>query len=418
MTDAPLIEIEIDRLGHRGDGVGAHDGAEVFAPFTLPGDHIRGALAGGRIDAPEILRASPDRVTAPCPAFGTCGGCSLQHASAPFLAAWTRDQIAEALRARGFADADIEIRETQTSPDRSRRRATLSGRRTKKTSIIGFHERAGTEIVALADDCILLRPEIMAARADLETLVGLTATRNGEVRLAVTVTINGLDIDVTGMRDIDANARMVLARLSRDAAWARLTLDGDPVAENRVPLQRFGRAEVAPPPGGFLQATAEGEAALVAAVREAVGKAPKVADLFCGAGTFALPLAERAEVLAVEGDAALLRAMEAGWRKAGGGLRRIASMQRDLFRRPMLAQELRKVSAVVIDPPRQGAEAQTRALAGAALERIAAVSCNPATFARDARILVDAGWKMLWIQPVDQFRWSPHAELAACFAKE
>jgi 23S rRNA (uracil1939-C5)-methyltransferase len=416
MTDAARIEIDIDRLGHRGDGVAEHEGAEMFVPFALPGDRVGGTPEGGRIAAPEILRASEHRVVAPCPAFGTCGGCSLQHASDPFIAAWTRDQIADALRARGFAA--FEIRETLTSPPRSRRRAALSGRRTKKTAIIGFHARAGTEIVPLAEDCILLRPEIMAARADLEALVGLTATRNGEVRLAVTVTLNGLDIDVTGMREIDTAARVALARLSRDAHWARLTLDGDQVAENRVPLQRFGRAEVAPPPGGFLQATAEGEAALVAAVREAVGKAPRVADLFCGAGTFALPLAERAEVLAVEGDAALLRAMEAGWRKAGGALRRIASMQRDLFRRPMLAQELRKVTAVVIDPPRQGAEAQTRALAGAALETIAAVSCNPATFARDARILADAGWRLDWIQPVDQFRWSPHAELAARFSRE
>jgi 23S rRNA (uracil1939-C5)-methyltransferase len=239
------------------------------------------------------------------------------------------------------------------------------------------------------------------------------------LKVAVTLTLNGLDVDVTGAAPPDGPQRLVLARHAREAGLARLTLDGDPVSEHRLPLHRFGRAEVAPPPGGFIQATSEGEAALVAAVREAIDKAPRVADLFCGAGTFALPLAERAEVLAVEGDLALLHALEAGWRKAGGALKRIATAQRDLFRRPMLTNELRKMTAVAIDPPRAGAEAQCRELAKpSSITRIASVSCNPATFARDARILADGGWRLVWIQPVDQFRWSPHLELAAAFERD
>jgi 23S rRNA (uracil1939-C5)-methyltransferase len=417
MTDAPVIELEIERLGHRGDGVGLQGGVEFFAPFTLPGELVRGAPDQGRIEAPEILRPSPDRATPPCPTFGACGGCALQHASDPWLAGWKRDQIMQAMRARGF-DA-LEIRDTVTSPASSRRRASLSGRRTKKTAILGFHARAGAEIVPLTDACTLLRPEIIAAKDALQGLVSLLATRKGELKLAVTLTLNGLDVDVTGAPAPDGPQRLVLARHARDAGFARLTLDGDPVSEHRVPAHRFGRAEVAPPPGGFIQATAEGEAALVAAVREAIGKAPRVADLFCGAGTFALPLAERAEVLAIEGDAALLHALEAGWRKAGGALKRIATAQRDLFRRPLLTAELRKMTAVAIDPPRAGAEAQCRELAKpSSIARIASVSCNPATFARDARILADGGWRLVWIQPVDQFRWSPHMELAAAFERD
>jgi 23S rRNA (uracil1939-C5)-methyltransferase len=417
MTDAPVIELEIERLGHRGDGVGSHAGVELFAPFTLPGELVRGGPDQGRIEAPEILRASPDRAVPPCPAFGACGGCALQHASDPWLAGWKRDQIMHALRARGF-DA-LDIRDTITSPASSRRRASLSGRRTKKTAILGFHARAGTEIIPLTDACTLLRPEIIAAKDALQGIVSLLATRKSELKVAVTLTLNGLDVDVTGAAPPDGPQRLVLARHAREAGLARLTLDGDPVSEHRLPLHRFGRAEVAPPPGGFIQATSEGEAALVAAVREAIDKAPRVADLFCGAGTFALPLAERAEVLAVEGDLALLHALEAGWRKAGGALKRIATAQRDLFRRPMLTNELRKMTAVAIDPPRAGAEAQCRELAKpSSITRIASVSCNPATFARDARILADGGWRLVWIQPVDQFRWSPHLELAAAFERD
>ena len=184
----------------------------------------------------------------------------------------------------------------------------------------------------------------------------------------------------------------------------------------RPPWQGMGRARVAPPPGAFLQATAEGEAALVAAVRGLVGDAARVADLFAGCGTFALPLAERAEVLAVEGEAAMLAALDAGWRKAEG-LKRIRVEARDLFRRPLQPAELDRFDAVTIDPPRAGAEAQVRELAASRVPRIAMVSCNPATFARDAEILVAGGYKLGEVRPVDQFRWSGHVELAAAFRR-
>ncbi len=220
MTDAPVIELEIERLGHRGDGVGLHGGVEFFAPFTLPGELVRGAPDQGRIETPEILRPSPNRATPPCPAFGACGGCALQHASGDWLAGWKRDQIVQAMRARGFEG--LEIRDTITSPASSRRRASLSGRRTKKTAILGFHARAGAEIIPLTEACTLLRPEIIAAKDALQGLVSLLATRKGELKLAVTLTLNGLDVDVTGAAAPDGPAR----RGARGMTTPLLELEG------------------------------------------------------------------------------------------------------------------------------------------------------------------------------------------------
>ena len=236
------------------------------------------------------------------------------------------------------------------------------------------------------------------------------------LRLTVTSGPAGLDVDAAGGRALDAGLRSELAAAAEAGDLARLSWGGEPVALRRQPVQAMGRAQVVPPPGAFLQATAEGEAVLVAAVREASAGARRVADLFAGCGTFALPLAETAEVRAVEGDGAMLTALAAGWRQAAG-LRRVTTEVRDLFRRPLLAPELAGLDAVVIDPPRAGAEAQSRVLAGSGVPRIAAVSCDPASFARDARLLVEGGYRLDWVQPVDQFRWSGHVELAAQFSR-
>jgi 23S rRNA (uracil1939-C5)-methyltransferase len=197
---------------------------------------------------------------------------------------------------------------------------------------------------------------------------------------------------------------------------ARVCWDGEPVAMRRAPWLPMGKARVVPPPGAFLQATAEGEAALVAAVGQIVGDAARVLDLFAGCGTFALPLAERAQVVAVEGEAAMLAALGLAARGVPG-LRPVRTVARDLFRRPLLPVELAAADAVVIDPPRAGAEAQARELAASRVARIAAVSCNPASFARDARILIAGGYRLEWVQPIDQFLWTGHVELVAAFTR-
>jgi len=399
----------VARLGHRGDGV-TEDG--LFAPRTLPGEVIEGVPEGGRIAAPRILTPSPDRVRAPCPHFRTCGGCALQHASDGFVAGWKQEMVRSALAAVGLS---APFRPMHTSPPGSRRRATLAGRRTKGGALVGFHGRASETLVAVPE-CHLLHPDLMAALPALEALTALGATRKGELALSITRSDDGADVQVQGGKPLTPELQQDLAACATEHALARLTWGDEVIAQRAAPRQTLGRAHVVPPPGAFLQATAEGEAALVAAVREAVGEVGRLADLFAGCGTFALPLAEGAEVLAFEGDAAMIAALAAGWR-GGSGLRRIDAVARDLFRRPLLAAEMASLDAVVIDPPRAGAAAQIAELAASGVPVIAHVSCNPATFARDARTLVSGGYRLDWVQVVDQFRWSAHVELAARFSR-
>jgi len=397
-----MTEIIIDRLGREGDGISA-DG---FHPFTLPGERI---VPG---TPPQVLQASPDRVAPPCPHFGSCGGCALQHASDAYLARWKIETIERALAARGLS---APMRPIVTSAPGSRRRATFAARRTKKGVQVGFHTRGSDRIVEI-DDCLLVRPGMIGLFPVIGQMARMGASRKGALRVQVTESAAGWDVAVDGGKDPDPALRADLAHLSAEAGIARLAWGGEVVALHRPPAQAMGRAQVVPPPGAFLQATADGAAALVAAVREAVGDARRVVDLFAGCGTFALPLAEHAEVHAVEGAAAMVRALDAGWRQTEG-LKTVTTEARDLFRRPLEPLELKKVDAAVIDPPRAGAEAQTGRLAQAGVPVIAAVSCNPATFARDAAMLVGAGYNLDWVQPVDQFRWSGHMELAARFSR-
>jgi 23S rRNA (uracil1939-C5)-methyltransferase len=235
--------------------------------------------------------------------------------------------------------------------------------------------------------------------------------------LTVTASAAGLDVAVTGGKPLDMALRQDLAALVEAHRLARLVWDAELVAQRDPPMQRFGTALVLPPPGAFLQATADGEAALLRHVLHTVGAARQVVDLFSGCGTFALPLSAQAQVHAVEGSDQMVAALADGWRRAGG-LRRLTTEARDLFRRPLDPAELNRFDAVVIDPPRAGAEAQVRAIGDARVPVVAYVSCNPATFARDARTLCDAGLRLVDMQVVDQFRWSSHVELAAAFRRD
>ena len=400
------MKVTIERLGHRGDGVGP---GPVFVPLTLPGEEVEVDDESGAL---RILTRSDQRVRPPCPHFKGCGGCALQHASDAFVADWKLGVVRAALAAQGL---EARMRPIATSPARSRRRATLAGKRSKKGVIVGFHARASDTVVPVPG-CQLLHPGLMACLPALEEITALGASRKGTLDLALTLSEAGVDLSVTGAKSMDAALFAALGALAQAHDLARLSWNSDLVAERRPPVQRMGRALVSPPPGAFLQATAEGEAALVGAVQEAVGGAKRMADLFAGCGTFALPLAERAEIHAVEGEAALLAALDQGWRRAEG-LRRVTTETRDLFRRPLMPDELARFDALVIDPPRAGAEAQVAQIAASAVPVVAMVSCNPVTFARDARVLVQAGFALDWVQVVDQFRWSPHVELAARFAR-
>ena len=400
--------LTIDRLGHRGDGVA--DGP-IYVPRTLPGELVEGKIIDGRVAAPQILTASPSRVSAPCRHYSACGGCALQHASDDFVDDWKRRVVETALSAHGLA---APIRRSHVSPQSSRRRATFTGRRTKKGALVGFHAPA-SPLISQIPDCLVLRPALLNSVPTLERLCRLGASRRSEMRFVVTETDTGLDIAATGGKALDVELRRVVAEIADTAEVGRVSWNEEPIAQRRKQILTFGTAPLPIPPGAFLQATAEGEAALLASVRDAIGEAHSVADLFAGCGTFSLPLAEHAEVHAVEERGDMLAALDAGWRH-GQNLRSVTTESRDLFRRPMLADELKRFGAIVIDPPRAGAEAQTMEIAKAQPALVAMISCNPTTFARDAAILTNSGYMLEWIDVVDQFRWSTHIEVAAKLA--
>lgn len=400
----------IARLGHLGDGIIQGPQGAIYAPQTLPGEEVEGELKGDTLTGLRIVTPSASRVKPPCAHARTCGGCMMQHAADPFVAEWKTAIVRAALAAQGI---EAEMRPILTSPARSRRRATLAARRTKGGVLMGFHARASDVLVAVPN-CQLLHPDLMASFPALEEIVCLGGSRTTELDLQITRTPSGTDVAVSGGKPAEAALQLDLARLTEAHGLSRLTWNGEIVALRAQPALRLGRANVPLPAGAFLQATAEGEAALLRSVQEAVGGARKITDLFAGIGTFALPLAEKAEIHAVEGEEKMLRALDKGFRMAEG-LKRVTNDVRDLFRRPLEPDEFKGVEAVVIDPPRAGAEAQSQTLARAKVPVIAAVSCNPATFARDAKILIAGGYRLDWVQVVDQFRWSPHVELAAQF---
>ncbi|WP_299728324.1 class I SAM-dependent RNA methyltransferase [uncultured Tateyamaria sp.] len=402
-----MTTVTIDRLGQQGDGVAR---GPLFVPLALPGEVVSGTVDGDALTDVTIDTPSPERVSAPCPHFRSCGGCQLQHASDDLVASWKRELVVTALSVHGL---ETDVRPTLTSPDRSRRRATFAARRTKKGAMVGFHARKSDAIIPVPN-CILVTPTLSSIGPLAEALAMAGASRKGALAVTATDSREGLDISVTGGKPLDGPLRIVLAALCETHRLARLTWEDELIGMRVPPAQSIGAARVVPPPGAFLQATEHGQDTLTRLVQEIVGKAKSVVDLFAGCGTFALPLAQRAEVLAVEGAPEMVAALDAGWRQAQG-LKRIESVARDLFRRPLLPDELAPYEAAVIDPPRAGAAAQIAELAAAQTPIIAHVSCNPQTFARDAATLISAGYVLEWVQPVDQFRWAAHVELVGAF---
>jgi 23S rRNA (uracil1939-C5)-methyltransferase len=400
-----MTVVKIKRLGHLGDGIA--DGP-IYVAGALPGEVVSGTLDGEHLRDPKIDTPSENRVKPPCTHARSCGGCQLQHASDAFVADWKRDVVRQALAAQGIA---IDLEPPVTSPPRSRRRAAFSVRRTKKGALAGFHMKASDTIIAVPN-CQLVHPDLTAALPMIEALGALGASRKGELSVLVTQTDTGLDVAVTGGKEMDVALHQALADLARTYDLARITWDDDIALQRRTPVLRLGPADLTPPPGAFLQATLDGEAALIDAVTQALTGAKRIVDLFAGCGTFALPLAQDAMVHAVEGESVMVAALDHAWRNAQG-LKRITHEARDLFRNPLLPEELTRFDGVVIDPPRAGAAAQIAELAKTRIPRIAHVSCNPATFARDTATLIRAGYDLDWVKVVDQFRWSTHVELVA-----
>jgi 23S rRNA (uracil1939-C5)-methyltransferase len=390
-------------------GLGKLDDGRTLLPRVLPGEEVSVDQDG----TVRIITPSADRVAAPCRHFKTCGGCAMQHATDAFVANWKQEIVRKAVTAQGLT---TQFRELATSPARSRRRAKFAGQRTKKGVMLGFYAK-GTDTIIAVPECQLITQGLHDARPALEALIMFAASRKSHVSFTVTETAVGPDISVETEKELTSQLRMELAVFAQQHGLSRLVWQDEVIVTMTPPAQDFGGVSAVPPAGAFLQATKHGEAALRDAVMEITEGAKSIIDLFAGSGTFALPLSKNAEIHAVEGEADMIAALDRGWRE-GKNLKRVTSETRDLFRRPLEPDELRKFGAAVIDPPRAGAEAQIATLCASEIKKIAMVSCNPVTFARDAKALVAAGFTLNWLQVVDQFRWSPHVEVVGSFTRK
>ena len=396
--------VPIVRLAARGDGITA-DGR--FVPLAAIGDQIDFAT-----DPPGII-PGPHHVTPVCRHYPACGGCQLQHMDDAAYGDFVADRLSRVMP--GGLPADV--RPIALSPPRSRRRASLKALKRGGKLLLGFHSE-GTHALVDVQDCPVLAPALMAVLTPLRTLLRARLKDGQGAGITLTLCDAGVDVLLANVSAEGLAAIEALTDFAQACDLARLSVEGpggiDTLVERRPPVLTMGGVAVPLPVAPFLQATREGEAALVAAVLTAVGDAGKVADLFCGLGTFALPLSQRAAVLAVDAAGPAVMALGAAARRAG---RRVEVQHRDLFRRPLVEKELAGLDAVVFDPPRAGAEAQAKTLAVSAVPVVVAVSCNPNTFGRDAKILVDGGYRLTTLWPVAQFRWSSHVELVARFER-
>jgi 23S rRNA (uracil1939-C5)-methyltransferase len=412
-----LVErLAIDGLGARGDGIAASEAGAIYVPYTLPGEIVEVDPWPGHPDRRNLLRveaASAARIAPICPHFGVCGGCALQHWDAAPYFAWKREIVVTQLRRAGIAATVGAIIDAHGE---GRRRAVLHACiATHDILEVGYAALYAHRIIPI-DRCPILAPglagAIDAAWAIAETLKPAAKPLD----IQATATDAGIDVDVRGSGPLTPQLTAALARVAETHRLARITRHGELITQRAIPAIRIGRAAVALPPGAFLQATTLGEETLARLVLEYAGTVRAVADLFAGVGLFALRLAERARVIAADSDEGAIGALR---RAAGatGGLKPVTAERRDLFRRPFVAQELAGLDVVVFDPPRQGAEAQARELARSRVPIIVAVSCSAATFARDVKILIDGGYRLDDVTPVDQFRYSAHVEIVARLAR-
>ena len=402
-------ELEIAALGAQGDGIAETGAGRVYVAFALPGERV----AAGAMGALRLLSAaSADRTMPVCRHFGVCGGCVAQHMGDRLYAEWKRDIAVAALRQRGLAP---EVAPLRRVPPGTRRRAVLTARRQGRSIVLGYHRRKSLELVDI-EECPVLVPEIRAQFPALRAIAA--ALPAPEVRFAVLSTPTGLDVAVAaGGSRLQPAAAAAIARIVTQHRLARIAIDGDIIVERAAPALNAAGVNVPVPPGAFVQAVEEAERVMTGLVVGAVGAAKRVADLFCGVGTFTFDLARRARVLALDRDQAAIAALAAGARRAQG-LRPIEAKVRDLFRVPLSAKELQGFDAVVFDPPRAGALSQARQLARSQVPTVVAVSCDPGTLARDLRLLIDGGYAVESVTPIDQFLFSAHVEAVAVLRRQ
>jgi 23S rRNA (uracil1939-C5)-methyltransferase len=409
-------QLVISRLAHRGDGVADSPAGPLYVPYTLPGETVEVERVPGHPDRRRLLRVvtpSPERTTPVCQHFGVCGGCAVQHWTMARYRDWKRGLVVAALESIKLAAPVDELIDAHGD---GRRRATFHARRgTRDVIEVGFAALRAHRIVGI-DRCPVLAPSLDGAIQAAWAVAEALGPQNKPLDIQATATLGGIDMDARGSGPLPPARIAALAQLAEKHRLARLTRHGELIAQRATPAVMIGRARVTLPPGPFLQSTAAGEEILARLVADHLADTRSVADLFCGLGPFALRLAERMRVGAFDMDADAIAALK---QAAGAtpGLKPIAAETRDLFRRPLVAKELKPFEALVFDPPRQGAQAQARELASSAVPLVVAVSCNPATFARDARILADGGYRLAAVTPVDQFRYSAHVEIVARFER-
>ncbi|APG83701.1 RNA methyltransferase R00878 [Sinorhizobium americanum CCGM7] len=406
--------VTISRLGAQGDGIAQTEAGPVYAPFTLPGESVALAVNKAHGTLISLKEASTERTEPKCRHFGpdgingTCGGCTLQHASDPLYHAFKRNLVIDALKSKGLTP---EVAPLIIARPGERRRAVFTARRTEKELLLGFNQAQSHHIVAIGE-CPITSPGIVSRLATIRKIASAMASGSEPFRITVLETDTGLDLAFDDIKLGDRQRRSTVEAVLGVRGIARVSLNGEIIIEPVKPLIDFGGVPVSPPPGAFTQATRPAEEAMAKLVLDHLGKAKRVADLFAGIGTFALRIARTARVHAVEGEDKALKALDFAARNTQG-LKPVTVEKRDLFRRPMMAQELKVFDAVVFDPPRAGAEAQCHELARSGVKKIAAVSCNPTTLARDLSILVAADYRITSATPIDQFLWSAHVETVA-----
>lgn len=402
----------IQKLGGRGDGIAFDGNAPIYIAGALPGETVLAERDGPRAKVVEIIEASSARTTPFCSYYDICGGCIAQHMAPDIYRDWKRGIVVNALRQSGLTP---EVALPESAHGEGRRRMTLHVRSVDGRIEAGFMAPRSHTLVAIGHCPITI--QALHGTPEIAREIGRLLKQSAKpVSIQFTASDNGLDIDIRGHGPATDIQRQKLIEFSDVNDLARIALHGDVLVERRPPFIGMGRASVTPPAGGFLQATALGEEMLAKHVLAFCSGAGKIADLFSGCGPFALRLAENADVHAIESDKASLLALDRAFRSTQG-LRRITTEPRDLFRRPLLKPELEQYHAVVLDPPRAGAEAQARQIATADIAKVVSVSCDPGTFARDAAILTNGGYTLKNVIPVDQFAYSAHVETVALFTK-
>ncbi|TAU25279.1 class I SAM-dependent RNA methyltransferase [Rhizobium ruizarguesonis] len=411
--------VTIEKLGAQGDGIASSAGGPVYVPFSLPGETVAIARVKSQGTIMSITTPSPDRQEPPCRHFGpdgvngTCGGCTLQHmADAPY-GAFKRQLVIDALKSKGLTP---EVGEIVPARPGERRRVVFAARKTEKDMLIGFNQAESHHIVAI-EECPISSAGIIARLPAIRAISASLATSAEPFRVAVLETLSGLDISVDEVKKLsDPQRRKAIETALSLRGIARVSLNGEILVEPSKPMVEFGGVQVSPPPGGFTQATKPAEEAMAELVTAHAGKAKRIADLFAGAGTFSLRLARIGRVHAVEAEAKALAALDHAARNTQG-LKPVTVEKRDLFRRPLMTQEFKPYDVVVFDPPRAGAEFQCQELARSGVKKIVAVSCNPLTLARDLAILVEGGYRITQVTPIDQFLWTSHVEVVATLEK-